>query len=214
MPSPTSDARDAYSSATASRTKVALLLVAFGSLTLLAADRLNATFSVWSRPVPLDLAHAQLDRQGVYRSQLTVPVDPGRIFPSRIWLLDADQDRFFYTPSINSLYTVGRGLFTIQKKNSLLFTLPSADKELPTKDGAVLILPVLFPSWATSAFLLLLCLSSAALFCCVPFPTRRWKVLASRFIAVSRWCLESIGAHPLVVLSLPSAYLLAVYPCL
>ena len=214
MPSPITEATSDRLDPSASRTVLVLVLVACGSLALVVANWVNATFSLWNLSIPLDLTQVQLDKQGVYRLQLAAPVDSGRIFPSRIRLLDTEQGKFFYTPRANSLYSVGRGLFTIQKGKSLLITFPSAEKEVPAKDGAVLIFPNLIPAWALNALLALFCLSGVAIFCCVPFPTRRWKILASRSIAFARWCLESVGKHPIVVLSLPSAYLLAVYPCL
>jgi hypothetical protein len=214
MPSPITEATSDRLANTAPRTVLVLVLVACGSLALVVANWVNATFPLWNLSMRLDLAQVQLDKQGVYRLQLAAPVDSGRIFPSRIRLLDTDGGKFFYTPRANSLYTVGGGLFTIQKGRSLLITFPSASKEVPAKDGAVLIYPNLLPAWALNALLALFCLSGVAIFCCVPFPTRRWKILASRSIAFARWCLESIGKHPIVVLSLPSVYLVTVYPCL
>ena len=53
---------------------------------------MNATFSLWSRSIFVDFTHAELDAPGVYKIQLTVPVDHKRIFSSQIRLLDADQD--------------------------------------------------------------------------------------------------------------------------
>lgn len=101
-----------------------LLLFAIGSFGLLAGNWANATFSFWSDSVPLDLKEAQLDRQGVYRLQLSEPIDRAGISPPHIRLLDTDQEKFFYTPRAESLYTVGRGLFTVLKKSCLLFTKP------------------------------------------------------------------------------------------
>jgi hypothetical protein len=214
MPSPITEATSDRLATTAPRTLLVLVLVACGSFTLVVANWVNATFSLWNLSIRLDLTQVQLDKQGVYRLQLTAPVDSGRIFPSRIRLVGTDQGKFFYTPRANSLYSIGRGLFTIQKGKSLLITLPTAEKEVPAQDGAVLIFPNLLPAWALNALLALFCLSGFAIFCCVPFPTRRWKILASRSIASARWCLETVGKHPIVVLSLPCTYLLAVYPCL
>jgi type IV secretory pathway TrbD component len=214
MPFPITEATSDRVAKTAPRTVLVLVLVACGSLALVVANWVNATFSLWNLSIRLDLTQAQLDRQDVYRLQLTAPVDSGRIFPSRIRLVDADQGKFFYTPRANSLYSIGRGLFTIQNGKSLLITFATAEKEMPAKDGAALIFPNLLPAWALNGLLALFCLSGFAIFCCVPFPTRRWKILASRSIAFARWCLESIGKHPIVVLSLPSVYLVTVYPCL
>jgi hypothetical protein len=74
--------------------RVLLIFVAFGSFALLAGDWVNATFSLWSRSIFVDFTHAELDAPGVYKIQLTVPVDHKRIFSSQIRLLDADQDTF------------------------------------------------------------------------------------------------------------------------
>lgn len=214
MPSPITEATSDRLARPAPRIVLVLVLVACGCLALVIANWVNATFSLWNLSMHLDLTQVQLDKHGVYRLLLSAPVDSGRIFPSRIRLIDTQQSKFFYTPRANSVYTVGRGLFTIQKGKSLLITFPSAEKEVPAKDEAVLIFPSLVPAWALDALLALFCLSGVAIFCCVPFPTRRWKILALRSIAFARWCLESVGKHPILVLSLPSAYLVAAYPCL
>ena len=214
MPPSITEASGVGSGATMPRTTLLTLLVALGSLALLAADWVNATFSLWNRSIPLAFEHIQSDPQGVCRLHLTTSIDPGRIFPSRIRLQDAKRTQFFYTPRANSLYVIGRGLFAIEKKNFLLITLPGAEKELSAKDGAVLSLPVLLPAWTINALLVLLCLSCAILLYRLPFPTRRWKVAVFRLLAFGRWCFQSIGRHPLVFLSLPSLYLLTLYPCL
>ena len=74
--------------------RVLLILVAFGSFTLLAGEWVNATFSLWSRSIPIDFTHAELNAPGVYKLQLTIPVDQKRIFSSQIRLHDADEDKF------------------------------------------------------------------------------------------------------------------------
>jgi hypothetical protein len=192
--------------------RVLLIFVAFGSFALLAGDWVNATFSLWSRSIFVDFTHAELEAPGVYKIQLTVPVDHNRIFSSQIRLLDAHQDKFSYTPRTNSLFANGQGLFTIQKKRSLLIAWPSSQMELPSKGEGVLTFPVLFQPWIIGVAFFLLGGSSVALFCCLPFPTRKVKVLAQRSVALAAWSLRMLGRHPLIVLSLPSAYLLAVYP--
>src|ERR1700740_482617 len=127
MPSPITEATSDRLDPSARRTVLVLVLVACGSLALVVANWVNATFSLWNLSIPVDLTLVQLYKQGVYRLHIAVPVDSGRIFPSRIRLLGTDQGKFFYTPRDNSLYTVGRGLFTIQKRKSLLITFASAE---------------------------------------------------------------------------------------
>ena len=101
-------------------TRVLLIVITFGSYALLAADWVNATFSLWSRSIFVDFTHAELDAPGVYKLQLTVPVDQNRIFSSQIRLLDADRDKFSCTPRTKSLFAKYQGLFTIQKKRIIL----------------------------------------------------------------------------------------------
>jgi hypothetical protein len=192
--------------------RVLLILVVFVSFTLLVGDWANARFSFWSRSIFVDFAHAEPDAGGVYTLQLMVPVDYKRIFPSQIRLLDAHQDKFAYTPRTNSLSVNGRGLFTIQKKRLLLIAWPTPSMALPAKGKGVLKFPVLFPPWVIIAAFFLLSGSSVALFCCLPFPTWKIRILAQRLVALVEWSLRMLGRHPFIVLSLPSAYLLSVYP--
>ena len=189
-----------------------LVFVAFGSFALLAVDWVNSTFSLWSRSIFVDFTHAELDAPGVYKLQLTVPVDHKRIFSSQIRLLDADQDKFSYTPRANSSFAKSQGLFTIQEKRSLLIAWPTSQKALPAKGEGVLTFPLLFAPWVIALAFFLLGGSSVALFCCLPFPTWKVKVLAQRSVALAAWSLRMLGRHPLIVLSLPSAYLLSIYP--
>jgi hypothetical protein len=56
--------------------RVLFLLLAIGCFTLLSGNWVNATFSIWSRSVPVGFANAELDAPGIYRIQLTIPVDP------------------------------------------------------------------------------------------------------------------------------------------
>jgi hypothetical protein len=172
----------------------------------------NATFSLLSRSIFGDFTHAELDALGFYKLQLTVPVDRNRIFSSQIRLLDADQDRFSYTPRTNSLFAKYQGLFTIQKKRIVLIAWPTSQMALPAKGEGVLIFPALFSSWIIDIAYFLLSASSLALLCCLPFPTWKVRVLAQRSFASAAWSLRMLGRHPLVVLSLPSAYLLSVFP--
>jgi hypothetical protein len=192
--------------------RVFLVFVAFGSFALLAVDWVNSTFSLWSRSIFVDFTHAELDAPGVYKLQLTVPVDHKRIFSSQIRLLDADQDKFSYTPRANSSFAKSQGLFTIQEKRSLLIAWPTSQKALPAKGEGVLTFPLLFAPWVIALAFFLLGGSSVALFCCLPFPTWKVKVLAQRSVALAAWSLRMLGRHPLIVLSLPSAYLLSIYP--
>jgi hypothetical protein len=192
--------------------RVLLVFVAFGSFALLAVDWVNSTFSLWSRSIFVDFTHAELDAPGVYKLQLTVPVDHRRIFSSQIRLLDADQDKFSYTPRANSSFAKSQGLFTIQEKRSLLIAWPTSQKSLPAKGEGVLRFPLLFAPWVIADAFFLLGGSSVALFCCLPFPTWKVKVLAQRSVALAAWSLRMLGRHPLIVLSLPSAYLLSIYP--
>ena len=106
----------------------------------------------------------------------------------------------------------GQGLFTIQKKRNLLVAWPASPTGLPAKGEGVLEFPMLFPSWIVEVAFFLLSGSCAVLFYCQPFPTWEVKVLAQRAIGVAAWCLRMLGKHSLVVLSVPSAYLLLVYP--
>ena len=120
---------------------------------------------------------------------------------------------FDYTPRTNNLNaSSGRGLFTIQNKRSLLLAWPTSPTGLPAKAEGILTFPVLFSSWTIDVAFFLLVASSIALFCCLPFRTWEVKALAQRSIALAAWCLRMLGRHPLVALSLPSAYLLLVYP--
>ena len=199
-------------STTALWIRALLIFVAFGSFALLAADRVNATFSLWSRSIFVDFTHAKPGPPGVYTLQLAVPVDHERIFSSQIRLLDADQDKFAYTPRINSLFANGQGLFSIQKERSLLIAWATSPMALRAKGEGVLVFPVLFSSWIVAVALFLFSGSSVALFCCLPFPTRKIGVLAQRLVALVAWSLRMLGRHPSVVLSLPSVYLLLVYP--
>ena len=189
-----------------------LSLVAAGCLSLVAGNWVNATFSIWNHSVPIDLRPAQLERPGVYAQQLLVSVDSGRIFPSRIRLTDRAQDKFVYTPNVASLYKLGHGLFTIQKKNHLLVTMPSSQTVLAPGWEAVLTFPLLAPSWVINVALILFLACCLTFSCCVPFPTRRWKELAARSVDLGKWVLEKVGTHPLIWLILPSAYVLTVYP--
>jgi hypothetical protein len=192
--------------------RVPLIFVAFGSFALLAGNWVNATFSLWSRTIFVDFAHADLDPPGVYRLRLKIPVDHKRIFPSQIRLLDADQDRFSYTPRTNSLFASCQGLFTIQKNSGLLIAWPTSPMALPAKGGGVLMVPALFSAWVIDVAFFLLGGSAIALFCCLPFPTWKISVLAQRLVALTSWSLRMLGRHPSIFLSLPSAYLLSVYP--
>ncbi len=175
---------------------------------------MNATFSLWSRSIFVDFTHAEPDAPGIYKLKLTVPVDHKRIFSSQIRLLDADQDKFSYTPRTNSSFANSQGLFTIQKKRTLLIAWPTSQnqKALPAKGEGVLTFPLLFAPSVIAVAFFLLGGSSLALFCCLPFRTWKIKVLAQRSVALVAWCLRILGRHPLIVLSLPSAYLLSVYP--
>jgi hypothetical protein len=207
-----SDWRDSPGSRTVLWIRILLFSTAFGSLMILAADWLNGHFSLLSRSIPVDFTRAQLDGPGVYRIQLPVPLDHRRIFPSQIRLLDTDRDKFSFTPKAKILPTNGQGLFTIQKKGSLFVAWPASPKGLPAKGEGVLEFPVLFPSWIIDVVFFLLSGSFAVLFCCRPFPTWEVKILAQRAIALAARCLRMLGKHSFVVLSLPSAYLLLVYP--
>lgn len=188
------------------------LFVAIGSFTLLSGNWVNATFSIWSRSVPVGFANAELDAPGIYRIRLTIPVDQNRIFSSRIGLQDADHDKFLHTPKTKSVYAIGRGLYTIEKQHSLLIAQPTSGAPLPARGRGVLMFPLLIPSRIVGFAFFLLCLSSVALCCFLPFPTWKVNCLARRFVVLVTWCLRMLGRHPLVVLSLPSAYLLSVYP--
>ena len=192
--------------------RVLLIFVALGSFALLAANWVNATFSLWSRSIFVDFTQAELDAPGVYKLQLTVPVEHKRMFSSQIRLFDAGQDKFSYTPRTNSLFTNCQGLFTIQEKSSLLIAWPTFPIGLPAKGEGVLMFPLLFSSWAIDVAFFLFSGSSVALFCCLPFPTWKVSVLAQRLVALASWSLRVLGRHPSIVLSLPSAYLLLVYP--
>ena len=172
---------------------------------------MNATFSLWSRSIFVDFTHAELEGPGVYKIQLTAPVDHKRIFSSQIRLLDADQDKFSYTPRTNSLFANDQGLFTIQKKRSLLIAWPSSQMELPSKGEGVLNFPCSISPWIIGvAFSAERQLRLAVLLS--PFPTWKVQALAQRSVALAAWSLRMLGRHPLIVLSLPSAYLLSVYP--
>jgi hypothetical protein len=179
---------------------------------ILAGDWVNAHFSFVGRSIYVDFAHAEPNGPGVYQIQLPVPLDHQRIFPSQIRLLDTDQDKFSFTPRADSLVVGGQGLFAIQKKRNLLLAWPASPTGLSAKGEGVLRFPMLFPSWIVGVAFFLLSGSCAVLFCCQPFPTWEIKVLAPRAIAVAAWCLRMVGRHSLVVLSVPSAYLLLVYP--
>jgi hypothetical protein len=82
--------------------RVLFLLVAIGSLTLLSGNWVNATLSIWSRSVSVGFVNAELDAPGIYRIQMTFPVDQNRIFSSRIGLLDVQQAKFLRTPKTKS----------------------------------------------------------------------------------------------------------------
>jgi hypothetical protein len=176
---------------------------------ILAADWVNGHFSLLVCSIRVDFTHAQLDGPGVYRIQLPVPLDHQRIFSSQIRLLDTDRDKFSFTPKAESLPASGQGLFTIRKKRSLLVAWPVSPTGLPAK---VLEFPVLFPSWIVDVAFFLFSGSFAVLFCYRPFPTWEVKILAQRAVALASWCLRMLGKHSFVVLSLPSAYLLLLYP--
>jgi hypothetical protein len=191
---------------------VFFIFVAFGSFTLLAGDWVNATFSLWSRSIPVDFTHAELDAPGVYKLQLTVPVDHKRIFSSQIRLLDADEDKFSYTPRTTRLDGSSQGLFTIQNQRTLFVSWPNSVRALPTKGEGVLMFPMLFSTSIVQAAFFLLGASSVALLRGLPFPTWKIQVLAQRSVALTSWCLRMLGRHPLIALSLPSAYLLSRYP--
>jgi hypothetical protein len=186
--------------------------MAFGSLMILAGDWANAHFLLLGHSIVVDFSHAELNGLGVYQIQLPISLDHRRIFPSQIRLLDTDQDKFSFTPRADSLVAGGRGLFTIQKKRDLLVAWPISPTGLQAKGEGVLKFPLLFPSWIVNAAFFLLSGSCAVLFYCQPFPTWEIKVLAQRAIAVAAWCLRMLGRHSFVVLSVPSAYLLLVYP--
>jgi hypothetical protein len=206
------DLRESPGSRTGLRIRVLLVCVAFGSLMILAGDWVNAHFSLLNRSILVDFTHAELNGPAVYRMQLPVPLDPQRIFPSQIRLRDTDQDKFAFTPRRDSLVAGGQGLFTIQKERNLLVVWPASPTGLPAKGEGVLKFPMLFPSWIVEVAFFLLSGSCAVLFYCQPFPTWEIKVLAQRAITVAAWCLRMLGRHSLVVLSVPSAYLLLVYP--
>jgi len=212
VPSSTTEVKGIRQTKIALWTKVLLLFTAISSLTLLVGNWVNATFSLWSRSIPLDFTHTELDAPGIYKLRLTTPVDCDRTFPSRIRLLDSYRDRFSYTPRTNSLYTLGRGLFSIQKKRCLLIAQPDSVVALPETGEGFLIFPALLSSWIIDTFFSLFSVSSVALFCCLPFPTRKVKVLAQRACALIAWSFRTLGRHPSIVLSLPSAYLLSIYP--
>lgn len=145
--------------------RVLLVFVAFGSFAFLAVGWVNATFSLWSRSIFVDFTHAEPDAPGIYKLKLTVPVDHKRIFSSQIRLLDADQDKFSYTPRTNSSFANSQGLFTIQKKRTLLIAWPTSQnqKALPAKGEGVLTFPLLFaPSVIAVAFF---CSAAAPLRC-------------------------------------------------
>jgi hypothetical protein len=192
--------------------RVLLVCLAFGSLMILAADWVNAHFSFLSRSLFVDFTHAELDEPGIYRIQLPVPLDHQRIFASQIRLLDTDHDKFSFTPKADSLATGSQGLFTIQKKRTLLVAWLASPTGLPAKGEGVLTFPMLFPSWVIDVTFFLLSGSCAMLFYCQPLPTWEVKVLAQRAITLVAWCLRMLGRHSFVVLSVPSAYLLLVYP--
>ena len=151
---------------------------------ILAGDWVNAHFPLLTRSIFVDFTHAELNGPGVYRIRLPVPLDPQRIFPSRIRLLDTDQDKFSFTPKAGSLVASGQGLFTIQKKRNLLVAWPASPTGLPRKSEGVLKFPLLFPPWIVEVAFFLLSGSCAVLFYCQPFPTWEVKVLARRAIAV------------------------------
>jgi hypothetical protein len=179
---------------------------------ILAGDWVNAHFSLLGRSISVEFTHAQLDGPGIYRMQLPVSLDHQRMFSSQIRLLDTDRDRFSFTPKAESLLVSGHGLFTIQKKRTLFVAWPASPTGLPAKGAAVLKVPMLIPSWLMDVAFFLLSGSSAVLFYGQPFPTWEVKVLAQRAIALAAWCLRMLGRHSFVVLSVPSAYLLLVYP--
>jgi hypothetical protein len=179
---------------------------------ILFGDWVNAHFSLLGRSIVVDFGRAELNGPGVYQIQLPVLLDHHRIFPSQIRLLDTDQDKFSFTPRADSLVAGGQGLFTIQKKRNLLVAWPISPTGLAVKGEGVLKLPLLFPSWIVDVAFFLLSGSCAVLFYCQPFPTWDIKVLAQRAIAAAAWCLRMLGRHSFVVLSVPSAYLLLVYP--
>jgi hypothetical protein len=206
------DERESPGSRTPLWIRILLVFVAFGSLAILAGNWVNAHFSLLGGSIPVDFTYAELDAPGVYQIHLSVPVDHRRIFPSQIRLLDGDQDRFSFTPRAESLSTKAQGLFTIQKTRILLIAWPTSATELAAKGEGLLKFPVLFPSWLINVAFFLLSGSAAALFYCRPFPTWKVKVLAQRGMASAAWSLRILGRHPLVALSLPSAYLLLVYP--
>jgi hypothetical protein len=192
--------------------KALLLFIATAPFTLLSGNWINARFSIWTRSIPVDFPHAKLEGGGIYRVRLTVPVDQNRIFSSQIQLFDADKDKFSHTPKAKSLPTPGQGLFTVDKKHSLLIAQPASRVALPAKGEGVLKSPLVLPSWLIGSAFFLLGTSSFALLCSVPFQTWKIKVLAGRLVALAAWCLRMPGRHPLVALSLPSTYMLLVYP--
>jgi hypothetical protein len=192
--------------------RLLLILIVFGSFTLLAGEWMNATFSLWSRSILVDFTQAEIDAPDVYRLQLTIPLDQTWIFSSQIRLYDAYGDKFSYTPRMKSLNASGQGLFTIQNKRSLLVAWPTSSMALPAKGKGVLVFPALLSLRMINAAFFLLFASSIALFRSLPFPTWKSKVLAQRFMALTAWCLRLFGRHPSIALSLPSAYLLSVYP--
>jgi hypothetical protein len=193
-------------------TNVLLVCLAFGSFALLALDWMNATFSFWSRSISVDFTHAELNAPGLYKLRLQASVDQKRMFSSQIRLVDANRDRFSYTPKLRSSFSEYQGLFTIQEKRILLIAWPTSQKASLAKGGVVLTFPLLFAPRVINVAFLLLCGSCVVLFCCLPFPTRKVKVLAQRSFALAARSLRVLGRHPLIVLCLPSAYLLSVYP--
>jgi hypothetical protein len=190
-----------------------VISLALGSCALLAVDRLNATFSFWSRSISIDFARGEISDQGIYKLLLKTAPDSKRIFPSQIRLFDNGGDPFSYTPTASSLSLAeGKGLFTIQKDRSLLVAWPTFPVVSLAKDQGVLKFPALLPSWIITAASVLLGCSFVALLCCLPYPVWRPPALALRLIKFIAWSLRLIGRHPAIVLSLPSVYLLSVYP--
>jgi hypothetical protein len=189
-----------------------LVCVALGSFVLISVDRTNAISSFWSRSIKVDFTHAELSAPGVYKLQLRAPVDHKRMFSSKIRLLDADQDKFSYTPRADSFFAKYQGLFTIQEKRILLIAWPTSQMALLAKGEGILIFPLLLTPLIIDVAFFLLCGSCAALFCCLPFPTGKVEVLAKRSATLAARSLRMLGRHPIIAFSLPSAYLLSVYP--
>src|SRR3982074_1713011 len=111
--------------------KALLLFIATASFTLVFGNWINARFSIWTRSIPVDFTHAELEGGGIYRVRLTVPVDQNRLFSSQTQLPDADKDKFSHTSKAKSLPTPGQGLFTVDKKLSLLIAQPASTVALP-----------------------------------------------------------------------------------